>query len=919
MEREEGLRVLMVEDNPSDQRLIRELLSRSGLSLSELREFSSLSDALSFLSTSTVDVVLLDLSLPDSQGLRTVETLLEQVPDAAVIVLTGLDDEELAHRAVGAGAQDYLTKKALDHQLIRRSVLYSIERQSLRRQLKEESRRAEKNERRFRTIVTSSGSAFVVLDSEGRVKFLNPSAEELLGLTCHELLGKPLPVRNLPLASGVVEIPPRGGELRFAQACVSDIYWENKPARLLSLTDITDRVRTLKLLQRTGEELELQVEQKSIELERLAEPIRREVAVRKEVERRLRENRDTARFYLDIAGVIIASLDPEGDVKLINKKGCEVLGLGEEEIVGKNWFECFVPPQSMQEQKKHFEKMISRRAQCSVFTESTVLTADGSRRIIQWFIRLEKDDYGRVIGAIGSGLDVTELRLAEDSLRESEEKYRAIFELCPELIALVDVDGKILEINARVHDWLGYEREEAIGSFFHELPWMTEESKSVSVQFFRRRLKGEEVPPYDIELLTKRGERKKARVRAGPMVRNGEIVGVLAIVSDITEQSKILSQLLGVAKMEAIGRLTGGIAHDLNNTLTAVTGFSELALRSLPEGHPASAQIREIKRAAESAANLTRQLLTFSRRQLVQPEVININATVRAIENMLKRLLGEDIELRTSLHPDLWNTRIDPAQVEQLIVNMAVNAREAMPAGGILRIETSNEVLDEVFVAQNPGSHTGEYVLLTISDTGVGMSEEVKRNIFDPFFTTKERGTGLGLSTCYGIIKQNDGYIRVKSEPGKGTTFDIYLPRTLLPLKSQTETRAASRVPTGSETVLVVEDESLVRQFSVSILKELGYTVLQASDGEEAIRLVESYGGEKINLLITDIVMPRLSGRELAEQLTKSYPGMKVLYITGYTDDEMVRRGLEVAEVELLQKPFSVEQLAERVRQILGT
>jgi PAS domain S-box-containing protein len=391
----------------------------------------------------------------------------------------------------------------------------------------------------------------------------------------------------------------------------------------------------------------------------------------------------------------------------------------------------------------------------------------------------------------------------------------------------------------------------------------------------------------------------------------------------LEELKRTQAQFVQAQKMEAIGRLAGGVAHDFNNILTAVKGYTGLLLNGLasddpldwPSGQTMRADLEEIDRVANRAAGLIRQLLAFSRKQILQPRVLNLNAVVTDMGKMLERLIGDDIDLAVSLDPELGRVRADPGQIEQVIMNLAVNARDAMPQGGVLTIETANVELDETYARQHVDAQSGPYVMLAVSDTGIGMDDEVLPYIFDPFFTTKEMGTGLGLSTVHGIAKQSGGHIWVYSEPGQGTTFKIYLPR-VEEAKPVDRWQVPDVLPRGTETALLVEDEEMVRDLACRILAGQGYTVLEARHSDEALLLSEKYEGP-IHLLVTDVVMPGMRGGELAERLASSRPDMKVLYVSSYTDNAIVNQGMLNPGVAFLQKPFTPANLAYKVREVL--
>jgi len=378
-------------------------------------------------------------------------------------------------------------------------------------------------------------------------------------------------------------------------------------------------------------------------------------------------------------------------------------------------------------------------------------------------------------------------------------------------------------------------------------------------------------------------------------------------------------QLRQSQRMEAIGRLAGGIAHDFNNLMTVITGYSQLSLLDLKENNKLRGNIEEVQRAAQRATDLTQQLLAFGRRQIMDMKVLDLNVLLQDLDKMLRRVIGEDIHLVTILADDLGRVKTDPGQIEQVILNLAVNARDAMPHGGKFIIETKNVELDARYARMHIAVKPGRFVMCALSDTGVGMSSEVKEHIFEPFFTTKEKGkgTGLGLSTVYGIVKQSGGNIWAYSEPEKGTVFKIYLPRVDDPLREIKEKVLTVEIPRGIETILTVEDEEEVRELTGQILAGQGYTVLAAANGEEALKVAREHGTDAIHLLLTDVVMPGMSGRELAKHLALLLPKLKVLYMSGYTDNAIVHHGVLDEEVNYIQKPFTVDALARKVREVL--
>jgi nitrogen-specific signal transduction histidine kinase len=389
---------------------------------------------------------------------------------------------------------------------------------------------------------------------------------------------------------------------------------------------------------------------------------------------------------------------------------------------------------------------------------------------------------------------------------------------------------------------------------------------------------------------------------------------------DITDRKNLEEQLRQAQKMEAVGRLAGGIAHDFNNLLMVIQGYADLLADRFPAGDPVRRNVEQIQMAGQRASSLTRQLLAFSRKQMLAPTVISVHTVVADMEKILRRLIGEDVQLETSSMPDLWLVKADRSQIEQVIMNLAVNARDAMPKGGRLTIETANVELDAAFSRHAVVMAPGKYVMLAVTDNGSGMDAETQAHLFEPFFTTKEKGkgTGLGLATVYGIVKQSGGYIWVYSEPGRGTTFKIYLPKIeeQVGLKHYKDGGSSSAALRGSETVLLVEDEDGVRQLARDYLRTNGYAVIEAPDGETALELAAKHQGP-IHVLMTDVIMPGISGRELAQRIGEIRPDIKVLYMSGYTDQSVVHHGILESDAVLLQKPFTMATLASKLREIL--
>jgi PAS domain S-box-containing protein len=510
--------------------------------------------------------------------------------------------------------------------------------------------------------------------------------------------------------------------------------------------------------------------------------------------------------------------------------------------------------------------------------------------------------------------DVTQQKLAADRLR----LQGAALESAANAIVLADCDGVVEWVNPAYSKLTGYSFSEAYGE-----EWSLLKSKnldqSTSEEIWKTILAGE---VWQGELVNRRkdGTLYTERMTITPVEDDrGEIAHFIAIKEDITEQKNLQEQILQAQKVEAVGRLAGGVAHDFNNILTAIGGYAELMMRRLSSTDPLYRHADQVCKATERASGLTRQLLAFSRKQTLLPRVLDLSNAVAEIEKMLRRLIGEDIELHTIRGAAIGHVKADPAQIEQVILNLALNARDAMPKGGKLIIEVANATLGEDYTRLHVGVLPGEYVLLTVADTGIGMKEEVKEHIFEPFFTTKPQGegTGLGLATCYGIVKQSGGHIDVRSEFGRGTTFEIYLPRVEASTDIQPEQPKLQQLPSGQETILVAEDEPGVRKLSVDVLRSLGYHVIEAGNGEEGIRAAKEDPEEKIDLLFTDVVMPQMDGKQLADWFEATRPATKVLFTSGYTADAILRRGIVEDRIAFLEKPYTPVVLAKRIREIL--
>lgn len=751
--------VLLVEDNPGDARLLREAVKdAAGISISLTHE-QTLAQALKRLDNESFDVIMLDLSLPDADGLETLERTHAHAPSLPIVVLTGLDDEALAVRAVREGAQDYLVKGQVTGQVLVRAMRYATERKRAVEDLR-------KSEEYFRSLIENALDIITVLDEAGSIRYSSPSLGRILGYSPSTLHG----------------------------------------TNLLALIHPDDS---------------------QVFLEKLA----------------FDQNR--------------ASL-----------------------------------PQQFQFRLRH---------------------QDGSWRVLE-AIGKRTEGHSAVGGFVVNSRDITERTQAGEALREANETLRAVIETSPLAIYSLDLQANVKSWNHAAENIFGFSADEVMN---RPLPIVFPEQKADFNVRFEQCIHGSRVVGNEERFQRKDGSAIEvsiwnAQVRDG----NGVVTGIVAAAADNTERKKLEDQFRQSQKMEAVGRLAGGVAHDFNNLLTVITGYCQMMVDQLAPADPMSEDLQQVLKTADRATTLTKQLLAFSRQQIVLPKVVALDALVRDMDRMLKRLAGEDIELR--IEGICGKVRVDPGQIEQVIVNLAVNARDAMPHGGKLVIETTNRDFDEFSVQYAQGLVPGPYVLLAVSDTGSGMDGSTLSHLFEPFFTTKERGrgTGLGLSTSYGIVKQNQGAILVYSELGLGSTFKIYLPRVdepADPLETQEPERINFR---GTETVLVVEDEEGVRRVLLEMLQQAGYRVLSACGGQEAIDMCRAIDAP-VHVLITDVVMPKMGGRELAARLRQVTPGIRVLFVSGYADSVVLHHGILEADTHFLQKPFTVEQLGRKVREVL--
>ena len=607
---------------------------------------------------------------------------------------------------------------------------------------------------------------------------------------------------------------------------------------------------------------------------------------------------------------VVYSTDLEGRITYVSPSVERLYGYKAEELIGRSMLD-FVPPEDHAGLTERMAERIAGTVPGAM--QRRVVTRSGEVRWVLGSSRAVVHE-GRPIGVTGLIMDVHDRVKAEQALRDSEEKLSQLFRLSPDAISISTVEeGRYLEVNEAYVRLIGYPREELIGRTSLEVGfWVDPAARGRMIEQLR-----DEGTIHNLEIAI--------RVRGGQqrvMLSSLEIMDIdgqeclVAFSRDITERRILEEQFRQAQKMEAVGRLAGGIAHDFNNILTVISGYAQLLQERKDAG--VAEEAGSIAEAANRAAALTRQLLAFGRQQVLEPRVIHLNDIVRSLEKMLGRLIGEDVDLVTVLAPDLGAVKADPSQVEQIIMNLVVNARDAMPTGGRIILETMNSELSHSYVQEHHVVEPGSYVMLAVSDSGTGMDAQTQAHIFEPFFTTKElgRGTGLGLSTVYGIVKQSQGHVWVYSEIGHGTTFKIYLPRVPQPAHADRPEPQPAAALRGEETILLVEDDPALRQLAVKILRREGYTVLEAEGSARAEDICRRHQGH-IDLILTDMVMPEMSGRELVERVRALRPRVRVLYMSGYTEYAASQRpGLEI-DAPLLSKPFSSVALSSKIREVL--
>ena len=871
--------ILLVNDEPEHLKLLAVVLGHAGY-----RTETALSgeEALRAARRSRPRLVISDVSMPGLDGIELCRLIRadEDLRTVPVLLVSALrKDSESALEGLRAGAEDYLEAPYDPVRLVAK-VARLLERKAGENALRE-------SERYFRALIESASDMICLLGGDGALLYHSPSVTRLLGYEEAELRGKKILDFIHP-----DERAEAGHAVSSLRGAVRGVLVESHRFR--------HRDGTWRYFECTYKNLSDNPVVGGILLNA------RDMTERTIAEQSLRRSEAKYRMLMEQASDGICITDGR-TVLEVNTRGCEMLGYEREELVGLP-INALNNPEDLGNAPLRLEELRSGK---TLVSERVLRRRDGT--LLQVEVSAKALEDGRIQAIVR---DITERKRAEEALRAAEQGYRDLVENAKDIIYTHDLNGRYLSLNKAGEEITGYTREEAAGKSLAQV--VVPEYLEKAREMVAKKLSGGGPTVYDLEIVAKDGRRVALEVSTMLLYRDGQPVAVQGIARDVTERRQLEEQLRQAQKMEAVGRLAGGVAHDFNNLLTIIGGYTSLMLRKMGPSDPLREKAEGVKEAADRAAELTRQLLAFSRKQILQPKVIDLNSLIRDTGKMLRALISEDYDIVTLLQPGIGRICADPGQVEQILMNLLVNARDAMQGGGRIVIETADVELGGDYASTHIAARPGPYVMLAVTDSGVGMDSETQRHIFEPFFTTKDvsKGTGLGLATVYGIVKQSGGSIWVYSEPGAGTTFKIYLPRVDEGVEADGSPEAHTTGARGSETVLLVEDDHAVGAFARDVLEECGYRVLAADDPAEALRLCENHDGP-LHLLLTDVVMPRMNGRQLALAAAELRPEMRVLYMSGYTDDAVLRRGLLDPDLPFIQKPFSPDALEAKVREVL--
>ncbi len=892
---EKPIRILVIEDNPEDFQILQVLFSKIKHRKYELENVTSLSKGLATLRKREHDAYLVDFQLGPDSGMDFLKEAAAMKCDAPIILLTGFGDHEMDLKAMALGAADFLNKNKLDADRLERSVRYALER-----------KKAEEHQARLAAVVETSNDAIFTVTLEGIILSWNPAATRIYGYIPGEISGRTIEPLITP-----------GREEEFKK--IIDLVRQGEAVSNFETVHMTKEGRKI-LVSMTVSPL-MDVEGK---------PARASVIVREVTERDLADRirhslqleRDELlnRLQLQMERMPVACLlaDEHFHYTYWNPAAERMFGYSYKEVEGKHPNGIIIPPKSWPNAEGIF-KRIAQGDMTAQGVYSDNIRKDGKIITCEWYNTPLNDGEGRFNGIMSMALDVTDRRKAE----EVRSQLAAILEQTADAVIGTDLDHRIFSWNRGAEAMFGYSMGEILSqpvTILAPLDRVEETTKLREVA-----LKGEEVSNFETVRKKKDGDMVDVSVTLSAIRDSqGKIIGVSSIARDISEQKKAQEslkrheeQMRLAQKMDAIGRLAGGVAHDFNNLLSVIGGNGEFLLGSLPEKDPHREEVEEIQKAVKRGAELTKQLLVFGQKQVVQPQPVNLNELGGEMGKMLKRLIDATIDLKMIQDKDLRPILADPGQMQQVILNLVLNSRDAMPKGGTLIVETKNVEQQSLGMENKPTLPGGSYVRLSVTDTGVGMDAEVQKHVFEPFFTTKAgKGTGLGLATVYGIVNKWSGHIFLHSTPGMGTTFTLYFPALQQAAAPAPKAKQIALIPVGSETILLAEDEEPVRKVLVRTLERYGYRVIEAQNGIEAVQKAWGYP-ETIHLLLTDTVMPKMNGKELADELRKTRPKIKILFVSGYPREILSQQGVLDPGIKLIQKPFELEDLAREIRKIL--
>jgi two-component system cell cycle sensor histidine kinase/response regulator CckA len=743
------------------------------------------------------------------------------------------------------------------------------------------------SEARYRLIVENSHDGIIIVDDQFKFEYVNQKCSDMIGYPVHKIIGSDF--RDYLTEDCKAEVASR---YKKRQAGEEVPAWYN-----LKIINSSGQIRTLEISSAISKDAKGRIKT-------IAQLL--DITEKNEAAEALRRSEERFREMADLLPQVIFETDLEGNLTFVNRIALQLFGYTKEDFEqGTNAIDM-ICESDRERAKKNILEVISGNEPDSA--EYTALRKDGSTfSILIYSDRIFKGD--QVTGLRGILVDITERKTMEEALRKSEEQFRNYVNSAPDGIFLFDNQLKFIDTNKGICRITGKKQRQLLKSDLYDLIL---KSDHTNLNKFLHTLIKKKHAIGDFNFIRTDGTKGFCTIDAVLFSEER----YLGFIKDITQRKTLEEQFRQSQKMEAIGQLAGGIAHDFNNLLTIINGYSEMILGKFTKKDITLEGVQQILKAGKRAEALTRQLLAFSRKQILQPKILNLNHLVKDLETMLSRLIGENIELETRYADNLLQIKADPGQLEQVILNLVINARDAMPSGGNLNIETANVYLDSNYVKTHPEALAGMHAMLAITDNGTGMDTETLSHIFDPFFTTKEEGTGLGLSTVYGIIRQSGGTISVYSEPGAGTTFKIYLKVSDEEAAAQITKEDIEENFSGTESILVVEDESAVRKIAVMTLDQAGYKVFEAADGQEAIKFLEN-NDEGVDLVLTDVIMPGIGGKDVAEKMQEFCPNTKLIFMSGYTNNAIVHHGVLDDKTNFIQKPFTPISLLKKIRDVI--